>query len=93
MISWPKGSRDLMSAPRKYPDELRERAVRLVSESGRPIALVAEDLGVHREALRLWVRQAKADQGERSDRLTTVNARNSSGCARRTTNCGVRTKS
>lgn len=30
-----------MSAPRKYPDELRERAVREVFASGRPIAHVA----------------------------------------------------
>ncbi len=60
-----------MTAPKKYPDELRERAVRLVRESGRPIAHVAEDLGVHREALRLWVRQAEADRGERSDLLTS----------------------
>jgi hypothetical protein len=34
-----------MSRPRKYPDELRERAVRLVFESKRPIAHVAQDLG------------------------------------------------
>jgi transposase len=60
-----------MPAPRKYPDELRERAVRLVFESGRPIAQVARDLGVHKEALRHWVRQAEADVGARSDRLTT----------------------
>jgi transposase len=61
-----------MPRPRKYSDELRERAVRLVFESGRPIAQVAADLGVHREALRLWVRQAEADAGERDDRLTTA---------------------
>ncbi len=60
-----------MSAPRKYPEELRERAVRLVFESGRPIAHVARDLGVHHESLRLWVRQAEADGGSRRDRLTT----------------------
>ena len=60
-----------MPAPKKYPDELRERAVRLVFESGRPIAHVAADLGVHREALRQWVRQAEADAGGRNDRLTT----------------------
>jgi len=60
-----------MAAPKKHPDELRERAVRLVRESGRPIAHVAEDLGVHREALRLWVRQAEADRGERPDLLTS----------------------
>ncbi|MEU0940326.1 IS3 family transposase [Embleya sp. NPDC005971] len=60
-----------MPAPRKYPDELRERAVREVRTSGRPVAHVARDLGVHKEALRNWVRQAEADAGERDDRLTT----------------------
>jgi transposase len=61
-----------MPRPKKYPDELRERAVRLVFESQRPIAQVARDLGIHKEALRLWVRQAEADAGSRQDRLTTV---------------------
>jgi transposase len=60
-----------MPAPRKYPDELRERAVRLVFESGRPIAHIAADLGVHKESLRHWVRQAEADAGARKDLLTT----------------------
>jgi transposase len=60
-----------MPRPKKYSDELRERAVRLVFESGRPIAHVARDLGIHKEALRLWVRQAEADGGSRNDRLTT----------------------
>jgi len=39
-----------MPAPRKSPDELRWRAVGLVVESGRPIAHIAKDLGIHREA-------------------------------------------
>jgi transposase len=60
-----------MAAPRKYSDELRERAVRLVFESGRPIAHVARDLGVHKEALRSWVRQVEADTGRRRDLLTS----------------------
>ena len=60
-----------MVAPRKYPDELRERAVRLVFESKRPIAHVAQDLGVHKESLRHWVRQAEADSGGRRDLLTS----------------------
>jgi transposase len=59
-------------APRKYPDELRERAVREVRTTGRPIAHVAKDLGIHKEALRGWVRQAEADTGGRDDRLTTA---------------------
>ena len=61
-----------MPAPRKYPDELREQAVREVRATGRPIAHVAKDLGIHKEALRGWVRQAEADTGERDDRLTTA---------------------
>lgn len=61
-----------MPAPRKFPDELRERAVREVRTTGRPIAHVAKDLGIHKEALRSWVRQAEADAGERDDRLTSV---------------------
>jgi transposase len=60
-----------MGAPRKYPLELRERAVRLVFESGRPVRRVARDLGVHHEALRTWVRQAEADTGRRRDLLTS----------------------
>jgi transposase len=47
------------------------RGVRLVFESGRPIAQVAADLGVHHEALRKRVRQAEADSGKRADLLST----------------------
>ena len=60
-----------MPRPPKYSPELRERAVRLVFESGRPIAHVAADLGVGAESLRGWVRQAEADSGQRKDRQTT----------------------
>ena len=61
-----------MPTPRRYPDELRQRGVGLVFESGRPIAHVARDLGVICETLRLSVRQAEADDGRRGDRLTTA---------------------
>jgi len=60
-----------MPRPRKYPEELLERGARLVFESGRPIAHVAVDLGVHPEALRKRVRRAEADGGERRDLLTS----------------------
>jgi len=56
-----------MSRPRKYPVELLERGVRLALESGRPIAHVAADLGIHSETLRKRVRQAEADAGLRPD--------------------------
>lgn len=61
-----------MAAPRKYGDELRERATRMAVDlrrdpSTRPgaIARVADQLGMHRETLRGWVRQAEIDQGHR----------------------------
>jgi len=60
-----------MPRPRKYPEELLNRGVRLVFESGRPIAHVAHDLGIHRETLRRSVRQAEADSGERAELLTS----------------------
>jgi transposase len=62
-----------VAAPKKYPDELRARAVRLYRESDpKPvIRRLAEQLGVHHEALRNWIRQDEADRGERGDRPTT----------------------
>ncbi|GIE92529.1 transposase [Actinoplanes regularis] len=62
-----------MAPPKKYPDELRQRAVRLYRESNpKPvIKRLAEQLNVHPEALRNWIRQAEADAGERADRPTS----------------------
>ncbi len=62
-----------MAPPKMYPDELRARAVRLYRESEpKPvIRRLAEQLGVHPEALRSWIRQDEADRGERGDRPTT----------------------
>jgi transposase len=53
-----------MAAQRKYPDELRERAVKMVLEirelDGKghgEISRVARQLDVHPEALRSWLQQ------------------------------------
>ncbi len=58
-----------MSERRRYPQELRERAVRLVREhrddypsEWAAITSIAGKLGVGTEALRLWLRRAQAAQ-------------------------------
>lgn len=60
-----------MPRARKYPVELLDRATRVVFESGRPIAHVAADLGLPSETLRKHVRQVEANEGRRSDLLTS----------------------
>jgi transposase len=56
-----------MPRPRKYRQELIDRGVRLAIESGRPVAHVAQDIGLPSETLRKAVRRAEADQGLRPD--------------------------
>ena len=60
-----------MPRPRKYPQELIDRGVRLALESGRPIAHVAAEIGLPAETLRKRVRQAEADGGLRPGLPTT----------------------
>jgi transposase len=61
-----------MPRGRKYPQELVDRGVRLVLESGRPIAHIAAELGLPSETLRKRVRQVEADEGLRPDLPSTA---------------------
>lgn len=60
-----------MARPRKYPDELVQRGVRIALEGGRPFVHIAHDLGIHPETLRKRVRRAEADGGKRTDLLSS----------------------
>ena len=91
-----------MPAPRKYPDELRERAVRLVEDLlvdpelqlsvTAACSRVGEQLGINRDTLRGWVKQAQIDAGTRPGcpPMTGVGWSSWSG---RTVSCVGRTRS
>jgi transposase len=73
-----------MPALRKYPDEMRVRSVRLVldlvrDEDGLSVSTacrrVGDQLGINRDTLRGWVKQAQIDQGERPGVSTQERAR------------------
>ena len=88
-----------MSAPKKFSDELRERATRMAVElrqdpetRGGAIRRVSEQLGMHPETLRNWVRQAEVDGGVRPG-TTTARPSGSASSSRRTASCGGPTTS
>ncbi len=73
-MSLPKGKR--------HPEELRERAVRMVLDhqheypsQWKAIESIGEKLNVHRETLRVWVRRAEVDAGARPGLTSDERAR------------------
>ncbi|MBO2443994.1 transposase [Actinomadura nitritigenes] len=77
------------NTPRNFGD----RAVRLALESDRPIAQIAPDLGIHREALRTWVRQAQARPATALSSSPALMVRSPSDSARRTPSSSEPTRS
>jgi transposase len=68
--------------PQKYPDELRERAVRMVlevqAETGEKhgaVTRIAKQLGIGVESLRQWVNQADVNAGRRAGTTSADAAR------------------
>ena len=89
-----------MSALRKYPDELRQRAIRLVRDAdadpgtSRKTACrrVGQQLGISPETLRGWVNRDEIDTGDRPGVPTDV-AADWPSWRKRTVSCGGRMRS
>ena len=73
-----------MPAQRKYPPELRERAMRLVAEARKEdpelslnaaVTRIGQRVGVHPDTLRGWCNRAAIDAGERPGTTTSDAAR------------------
>jgi len=72
-----------MAAPRKYPDELRERARRFVAEAmaedpslslNAAVKRVGPRVGIVPDTLRGWIKQARIDSGQ-APGMTTNDAK------------------
>src|SRR3712207_8015365 len=73
---------EVMAAPRKYPDELRERAIRFaldLVDGAEKLSVnaackrVGEQLGIVPDSLRNWVQQARIED-RKSTRLNSSHA-------------------
>jgi transposase len=58
--------------PRPHPLEFRQRAIELARLREKPVARIAEDLGISDSCLRNWMAQADRDEGRRTDGLSTA---------------------
>jgi len=68
---------------RAFTEEFKAETVRLIRESGKPIAVVARELGLTESAVRVWVRQAGIDAGHGPAGALTSEEREELGRLRR----------
>lgn len=59
-------------ARRRFTDEFKQQAVRLVVDEGKSVGAVARELDLVPSALGHWVKQAQADRSKGRSGLTTA---------------------
>jgi transposase len=68
MAETPKSRR----SRRRFDDDFKAQAVRLVLDEGKSVGAVARDLDLTETALREWVKRVRADRTKGRTGLTTV---------------------
>jgi transposase len=61
----------MVETRRKFDQDFRNGAVRIVQETGKPIAQVARDLGIHEGTLGNWVAKAREATHPANGQLST----------------------
>ena len=73
---------------RRFDDDFKAQAVRLVLDEGKSVGSVARDLDLTETALREWVNRARADRTHGKTGLTNRSVRSSPASGRKTGFCG-----
>jgi transposase len=68
---------------RRFDDEFREQAVRLVLDEGKSIGAASRDLDLTESSLRKWVERARADRGKGKPNVLTSAERDELGRLRK----------
>ena len=77
-----------MARYRKFDEDFKRGAVRLVVETGKPIAQVARELGVNEGTLGNWCAKERRERDGENPPLTEASGPSWTGCGRRTPSCG-----
>ena len=53
-----------MAKRRRYSEEFKVQAVKMVTEQGLSLSEVAKDLGIHHSMLAKWIKKLEQEQGQ-----------------------------
>jgi transposase len=71
-----KENESMSTKPRRqFTPEQKAEAVRIVTQSGKPISQIAREMGLTESALRNWVKQAQIDQAAAPNGALTTEER------------------
>jgi transposase len=73
---------------RRFDDDFKAQAVRLVLDEGKSVGAVARDLDLTETTLRAWVQRARANRTRAVPGSRQASVRSSRSCKKRIASCG-----